>query len=395
MKIVHCVPHFLPSEGGLERAVFYLARKQSLLGHTVKVFTFNSISSARDRVRPVCNSGLLEYELIDDIEVYRFSYSCLNPMGLKFSFPLAFKLLREKPDIIHLHAVIAFPNIFLVGLCGEVMHVPVVLTAHGIHEVSSILSNRTFGSLGFSALKLALKNVSKCIALTESSKLALLQLGVKPEDMYKITNGVDLQKFKSHKSDKSILRKYGVEGSQILLCVSRIARNKGLDNLIAAASEVSKKFSNINFVIVGRTWDREYKQYLENLVKKLGLSERVIFAGNVPDQDLMSFYKLCTIFSFPSNDDTAPLVVLEAMAAGCPIVSTRVGFTPEIIDSHTNGILVNRQRPEELAKWIAILLRDTKLREAISRKARETVKNYSWKEVARKTVEVYLRSINV
>jgi len=286
---------------------------------------------------------------------------------------------------------------FLIGLCGRAMRIPVVLTAHGMHEVLSILSNRIdniFGPLGIVALKWALKNVCKCISLTDSSKLALVKLGVKPENIFQIPNGVDLHKFESYQPDKDVLRRYGLERYQVALCVSRIAKNKGIDDLIIAASEVSKKFSDVCFVVVGRSWDRKYKQYLENLVKRLGLSGKVVLTGKIPDQDLLSLYKLCTIFLIPSNDETGPLVLLEAMAAGCPIISTRVGFTPEVINSMTNGILVSRHSPMELAKWMMILLSNANLRHAMSRNACETVKHYSWAEVARKTVEVYLQSLN-
>lgn len=113
-------------------------------------------------------------------------------------------------------------------------------------------------------------------------------------------------------------------------------------------------------VICGR--DKRMKKKLEELAKRLGIEEDVLFVGEVKRSDISYYFAACDVFVIPSLSEGMPNAALEAMACAKPIVATNVGGLPEIVIDGVNGFLVKPKDPEALAEKICILLDNEEMR---------------------------------
>jgi glycosyltransferase involved in cell wall biosynthesis len=170
-----------------------------------------------------------------------------------------------------------------------------------------------------------------------------------------------------------------------LLFFGHLTRIKGVDILIKAFQEVSLRNRDVHLHLVG---DGGLRGFCEDLVQKENLNDRVHFWGAQPQNLLFRIIKGADICVFPSRNDAGPLTVLEAMAAGKPIITTRVGGIPEIMKDGRNGILVEPE-PDQLARAIEFLLDNEDLRQKIGRDNSQDAKAYSWKKASQEYVRIY------
>lgn len=153
----------------------------------------------------------------------------------------------------------------------------------------------------------------------------------------------------------------GLGGRRIVLYVGKFSPGKGTADLVAAAREVVRTFPDVRFLFVG---DGELEA-----VDPWG--QRL---GPLPNRDVLALYPLAEVVVVPSViPDALSRVILEAMAAGRPVVATRVGGTPEVVIDGKTGLLVERGAPAELARAIAALLADDSLRASLGAGARRHV----------------------
>ena len=203
-----------------------------------------------------------------------------------------------------------------------------------------------------------------------------------------IPNAIDPREIESVKpSDpKAARREMGGDGELLLLNVASFKPAKGHAYLIRAVREARDMLPNLKLLIVG---DGPLKPQIERLVKRMGLEKTVVFLGK--RSDAVKFLWLCDIFVLPSVSEGLGLAAIEAMAAGRPVVATRVGGIPEAVRDGVDGLLVPPRDPEALARAIVTLARDEGLRrrmgEAGRRRARE---EFSVEEAARRYEEFYL-----
>jgi UDP-glucose:(heptosyl)LPS alpha-1,3-glucosyltransferase len=240
------------------------------------------------------------------------------------------------------------------------------------------------------------RNYRKIIAVSTSSKEELMKYyNVPDEDIAVIPLGVDLNEYKPLEKNKLIelRRKYSIdENDTVLLIVATEFYRKGMVELINAISRLIKQrsYNNIKLLIVGRARDEGLRRgdtYYRELARKLGVFKEVIFTGHI--NDLNSHYNLADIFVFPTKYEAFGIPTLEAMAAGLPVLNSKIG-AGELITDGIDGIhLDNPNNIEEIADKLEMLINDEKLRKLLGKNARKTAMKYSWNETARKTMEVY------
>jgi glycosyltransferase involved in cell wall biosynthesis len=177
-----------------------------------------------------------------------------------------------------------------------------------------------------------------------------------------------------------------------LLFVGRLEEAKGVDILLNALKFLKyKKKLNLKTAIVGTGSKREG---YEKLCKDFGLEDSVKFLG--VRKDVQSLMQQSRIFVLPSRWEGLPMVILEAMANGIPIITTPVGGIPEVIKDGFNGILAKVEDPEDLALKIKMLLDNSNLQDFIAKNAFETVKKeYSIEVYTKKIIEIYKELIDV
>jgi glycosyltransferase involved in cell wall biosynthesis len=191
--------------------------------------------------------------------------------------------------------------------------------------------------------------------------------GFDPKLIRVIRNGVDLERFASVRADRQGLFPHLAAQSQLIAVVANMnVETKGHADLIRAAAEVSREFHDAKFLLVG---DGAERSRLEALTQELGLSNTVLFLGR--RKDVPDILACCDLFVLPSWAEGLPNSVLEAMASGLPVVATRVGGTPEIIEDGVNGLLVAPREPHGLALAIMQILENGEFARQIAQSARD------------------------
>jgi len=176
-----------------------------------------------------------------------------------------------------------------------------------------------------------------------------------------------------------------------VLFIGSNMQRKGLPILINSAFYILKVIPETEFWIVGKD---KVEPAMRLLCDRLGVSDHFRFLGWVSHQDLYNIYAQCDIFVMPSLIEAFGVVFLEAMAAGLPVIGTRVGGIPEIIRDGINGILVEPGKPNELGSAIIKVLKDRTLSEKLKQAGLETVQNFNVNNMMKCTYRVYKKYLS-
>lgn len=355
MKIAILVPLFPPKWlGGTEIATWNIAKHLATRGHEVHVITS-------------LDEGLPQESIEDGFHIHRIPRQKVKFLGIILFWVRIFWLLKKiKPDIVHAQSIpVGIPGV----LARKILRRPCVVWGRG----SEIYLPWRFKEV---ISKLALRNADAVIALTEDMKREIRKICDK--DIYVIPNGVDLERFENL-SRENIRRKLEITNEQkIVIFAGTLRPIKGVKYLIQAMNIIRQKNTKASLMLIG---DGEERQSLEELVKESNLGDCVTFVGQVPNEEVLEYMAASDVFALPSLSEGFPIVSLEAMASGLPIVATKVGGLPEIIKDGENGFLVEPRNPGQIAERALLLLNNDKLRQRISGNNKEKVKEFSWENV--------------
>ncbi|MFQ6128166.1 MAG: MSMEG_0565 family glycosyltransferase [Thermoplasmata archaeon] len=211
-------------------------------------------------------------------------------------------------------------------------------------------------------------------------------------DSHVIHNGVDLERFDPHRYPRPER-----EGTDILF-VGGLEARKGLEHLFLAVENLISKHPDTRLTVLGRGGLTSGKSYDEKrlfsiLAKRLGIGRNIRFLEQVEDAQLPSLYALCDIFVLPSRMEGWGLAIMEAMAMMKPVVATKVGGVPELVEHGKTGYLVDLGDVLALSEAIARLIENSSLRDKMGREGRRSVKKYTWERAARKTLDLYEKAL--
>lgn len=358
-RIIHVSYAYPPAIGGLEQVAYQLATAQAEAGLPVSVITSDK---GRDRKK----------KLSDAIPVTRLkSFVIANTTIIP---GLLGRLLKLKPtDTVHLHIAQAFsPEI--VWLASKF---------RGFKYVSHVhLDIPPSGWAGFLlriykpfVLGKVLRDAHAVAVFTAEQKKTLsARYNVVPASVHVIPNGVA--------SDYFMAPRRTMHKKPRLLFVGRLSYQKNLTQLLDALDGISEQFET---TIVG---DGELKRELKAHARKLQL-KNVTFTGFAQGKKLRSFYEQADIFVLPSEREGMPLVLLEAMAAGLPIVATRVTGNKDVVKHRKNGLLVPYGNPQALRTALTKLAADKPLYRSMSRAASEMAQAFTWDKVKESFLKAY------
>ena len=234
----------------------------------------------------------------------------------------------------------AFPDGVATSAFGRLMRVPVVLKVHG-SDVN--LFTRSFWRR--LQIRLACNAADKVVCVSRALADRLAQIGVKPERLDVIYNGVDPKRFAIGDRD-SARASLGIPPSApIVLFVGNLLNTKGAADLFDAFLRLRHRRPEAVLVFVG---DGPAGAGLEERARDLGLVGQVRFTGKLAHAELGKWYAAADLLSLPSHAEGVPNVILEAMACGRPVVATRVGGIPEVLPDYA-GRLVEPKNPQALA----------------------------------------------
>jgi glycosyltransferase involved in cell wall biosynthesis len=236
-------------------------------------------------------------------------------------------------------------------------------------------------------IPLSARSASAIIADSESTRQDILRLlKLEPSRVVAIPLGVssDFRLIDDRTAIQAIRQKYHLP-ERIVLYVGVLEPRKNLPTLVRAFRSSVDRGVVHSLVLAGRRgW--MYAELFQ-AVEDLGLRERVIFLGYVPDEDLPLLYNAADLFVYPSLYEGFGLPVLEAMACGVPVITSNVSSMPEITGD--TGILVNPHDTDALADAMHLVLTDRALRDKLARDEQVRAGIFSWERTARETLAVY------
>jgi len=349
--------------GGTERYAYGLAKQLREDGHEVM-----ALFATRDK-------DAEGWKVLDEIDIYGFKvpdrfYGYLADL---LSFANTVKVIRTfKPDIVH---IVSTRYRFAVGsiMASKIMKKKVVYTKtipphdEGRKMLPVLLDKFIFSKMaGWSDILIALSKETEGFLIKETKhKRIVIIPSFFMGDYYK----------ERSKDPHSIL------------FVGRLdIVQKGTDYLIKALYYVKEEIHDVKLHIVG---EGDSMRYLKELVSKCGLGDNVIFCGHIPETQLFEMYAKSEILAMPSLREGMPMVLLEALSAGLPIVAFDIDCIAEALEDGKYGILVKQKDAKELADQIIGILKNEELRDYYSKMSSERSKKYSLAEVTRNIEQVY------
>jgi glycosyltransferase involved in cell wall biosynthesis len=370
---------FLPHVGGIERVVYEQCKRLMQKQFEPMVLTHR-------------NSTEKNY-VYDGIKVR--CYDSMN-LGFRLGIPYAIPQITslktflesiKSSDLIHVHGH-PYPSSLIAAKIAKRYSKPLVLTQHNTFiAYAGIVWDHLEWLNDYAIGKQVLKEADKIVVVSNATKNYVWSLGANPEKTEVLHNGVDLNRFRPLTGIKDEMRrKLGItEDSNVVLTVRRLVYKNGIDTLIESAKKAVKQNPRLVFIVVGKGPD--FEEVKEKIVQ-LGIQKNFRLTGFVSDEDLPLYYNAADFFVLPSKSgEGLPLVALEAMACGVPVISTNVGGISEIMNEDY-GKLVPPNSPESLAD--AILDFSQRDFSVIKKDLRKMVEQkYSWDRNVEKLVEIY------
>lgn len=302
-------------------------------------------------------------------------------------------------DVVHLHNLIPTFAALRVARAARRRGIPYVISTHGFVEIDRYAEINGFGFIRSLLIHLVMtvpfrrvvRGAARILALSDREYDLLHRLGVSDERIDVVTNGVDeffLQDPTENESAE-VRANFVQHGGPVVLFMGSLHAYKGVGTFLRAFALLH---ADAQAVVAGRFNDPGEPA---RLLDEAGISEeirsRVTFTGGISNQQLRALYRAADVFVYPTSGDTLPLVVLEAMASGLPIVSTRVGGIPyEVTDDC--GVLVDPGDAAAVAEATDTFLRSPEGRREVGRAARARVTEmFRWHRAAAAAVAVYER----
>ncbi|MCK5098178.1 MAG: glycosyltransferase, partial [Desulfobacteraceae bacterium] len=375
--------NYLPFIGGVPLSINRLYRQLVRTGSIVKLFAPKYPNQRTDT---------------EDGSVFRcpeFFLKRINkfPVANIFSPKIQSVFKAFDCDLVHVH------HPFWLGRKGlrlaRKRGIPVVFTYHTRLEKYTHYIPLPGGALKNLAVHFMIKRfANKCDAIispTASTEEYLRNLGVSAL-IETIPTGISIEDYKRWTGEQvlDLRRQYASPGDHLLISVSRLAKEKNLDFLINGLAKVKKR-SRIPFkcLLVG---DGPEKERLEQKVIDSGMENMIIFTGNLVPNEVIRCYLAADLFVFASTSETQGMVLLEAMAGGCPVVAVRASGVYDVVKDGYNGFKV-LESTDKWAQMVTTILADSHQLTTLSKNSQVFAKNYSVENITEKILKLYQRVV--
>ncbi|HEY0961583.1 MAG TPA: glycosyltransferase [Pseudomonadales bacterium] len=300
------------------------------------------------------------------------------------------KYLREQHTQI-VHSYNFYSNVFAVP-AAKLAGVPLVIASIRDQGVYLSAAQRH-------AQRLACRFADLVLVNAHSIREWLIEDGYPADKVRIIRNGIDLSRYSGKAGETGVRQELGLPpDAPLVLMLSRLNPQKGVDDFIKAAAMVRLQRPDVRFLLIGEKLtyqgdgfgpDAPYHNYLHELCVNLGVDDRIVFTGH--RSDVPALLAEGAISVLPSHSEGLSNTLLESMTAGLPIVATRVGGNPELVEDGLNGILVPPQAPATLANAILRILADPALAERFSTAARaKATQHFAMDKMIRDTEALYV-----
>ena len=383
MKVLHVIYGVDPVYGGPVTALVGLAQAQRLAGWDVSVVS--PLAEGKDDLR------VAQRLQTKGIEVQALG-PAKTPLMLHPQLKSTVWKMVSEADIVHIHgiweevqhqaarAALHFKKPYIIRPCG--MLAPWDL-ARGRLKKQAYLSLRLRKNL----------NLAAALHFTTQEEMDLVTPAGFLAPGIVEPNGVALEEFKNLPPLGSFRALYPkISDKKIVLFLSRIHEKKGLDLLIPAFAATQKELNNAVLVIAG-PGEEDYLQEVHDMVKSAGIEDQVVFTGMLHGTERISSMVDAYVFSLPSYHENFGNSIVEALAAGTPVlISDKVNIHPLITEAQVGAVTPTTIEAvqTELSRWLS----DDELREEAASRAIPFVNNhYDWQKIGRRWTEHYLKFI--
>jgi len=315
-----------------------------------------------------------KYDLgVLDITGYRARNKRANPLqGLLHQLYLVFKLIGvlviKNPRIVHIQMASFFyfyrRSVDIAKLFGK----KVIFHLRGASFVDFYNNSPGFGKW---IMRSVLGLSDRVITLSDYWKDFLSSITA-PEKICVVPNGVKLSEFRLEKNRRAEM---GLpESTAVVFFVGPIGKRKGAFDVLDAIPKVAGKVKDVVFVFCGPGEFPEELEAFKGKITEAGLSPYIRYAGDITGHDLRDHYLSSDIFILPSYAENLPNSLLEAMAAGLPVVVSDVGAIPEVVKDGLNGFIIRPGNIDSIAEKVVILVQDSELRKAMGSRNIQLVK---------------------
>ena len=365
MKILHLITTL--AGGGAEFHLLTLCRYQKKQGMEVVVACLSEFGKdGRSLRRDFENEGIRVIRLCDG---HRFELS---------SFSRIVRLVEtERPNIFHTH----LPRADLTGALARFLN-PSVAWVCSLH---AIYSDDWSGRWSLPLLRFLWNRADAIICISHAVSDWLIEGGMPADRAKVIYYGIEPDKFSQPRVD--LRKEWALNGGAIIGSIGRLEPRKGHDCLIEAMPALCKRLPNALLLIAGHdSWG--YGVTLGRRIDELGLKDRVRLIGF--QHDVVSFLNTLDVFALATNSEGFGQVVIEAMAAGKPVVTSKIAPLTEIVADGETGLLVESGSPQSFASAIAQLLIDPMERHRMGTRGRERVtKCFTAERMTQETLLLY------
>ena len=387
MRLALLTSTFLPKLGGAQVFTHNIAAHLATRGHSVDVYVPRSTPGAEN--------------------AYGYTVRFLPPRfyGLATRLPLfgrcaAAAYLRGLQRFRNYDAwlvVMSYPSGYVAtGLRGRV---PILLRCSGedIQKSADLgYGTRLDGRLE-NQIVATLGAYDRLVALTPSVRAEFLDLGVSPERIRIVPNGVNLERFGRGEDTARLREELGwPPRTTVLLTTGRYHRKKGFELIPDIARTLVEQGLDFRWYLVGRGARRirpalEAARVAERVtcLEEVGMSSAA-GGDDVPPRKLVHMYRAADIFAFPSLLETFGMVQIEAMAAGIPVVTTDAPGCRDVVQDGVNGLQAPAGDAEAFARQLIRLFRDPVLREELGAAGAESAKRYEWDRVAEEYERIFV-----
>jgi glycosyltransferase involved in cell wall biosynthesis len=303
-----------------------------------------------------------------------------NELDIFSAYRIATYARKNGFTILHLHSAHAHS----IGLLAKLFYTKVKLI--GVRRVDFNIKKNIFSRFKYNS-----SLINRIVCISSEIKKIMLECAINEDKLTVIHSGVDVHKFDSTEADPLLREKYGIAKDAIIIgTVAALVGHKDYPNLLKAASIVTDKAKQAVIIAVG---DGKNENEIKQIHSDLKLGNKFIFAGY--QKEVGKYLKAFDIFVLASKKEGLGTSVLDAQSIGLPVIATRAGGIPEMIENGANGILVAKQDPEELANAILELVNDPVKRNLIGRNAKETVSKFSIENTVDKNIDIYKELLEV
>jgi glycosyltransferase involved in cell wall biosynthesis len=230
------------------------------------------------------------------------------------------------------------------------------------------------------------RHADKVIAVSKKIVSRMKLAGIDSKKICLIENGINLERFQKNIGSDSTRKSFRIKKDALVVgTVGALTEEKGHLYLLRTIPKVVQRFPKAIFLFVG---DGKERPNLEDIASKLGIVDKVIFAGM--RKDVPEILSMIDVFVLPSLNEGLPMALLEAQAARVPVVATRVGAIPDVVDDKVTGMLIPPKDPQGIAEAIIMILSDKTFASEMAQKGFERVRdNFSSEKMGIKYLSIY------